>query len=354
VTIDLVVVGAGIVGAVVAEEALRRAPSATVLLLDRARAGSGATRYSAALSTPTGATAAHRQLVERSERWYAHAARACGLERRPLLTFWVVSESEVEALREEFVSDAPVPASASDMARLRAVYPDLVVRSHEVVLRSKGAWAGAAEATARALAGRLNQTRSSACWEGVRVEAVQPEGDGQVVFTHTGERLSARHVVLATGAWLAADAGPGRAGWQLRVKKVAALHLARSPAADDPAVMFCDEDTFLLPLPEQRATLFSFPCATWSVRPGEHLVIERNELDAARASLAGRCASLAASVAGGRASCDGYLPGRLPSAAHDPGRPGVVLVGGGSGLGFSLAPALAEHALAGLDRFAAD
>ena len=55
---DLVVVGAGILGSIVAAEARRRSPAAKILLLDRGTVGCGTTRHSAALSTPTGATAA--------------------------------------------------------------------------------------------------------------------------------------------------------------------------------------------------------------------------------------------------------------------------------------------------------
>jgi D-arginine dehydrogenase len=349
---DLVVVGAGIVGTAVAEEARRRAPAAKILLLDRARAGSGTTRHSAALSTPTGATAAHRRLVERAERWYARLERDGGPRRRRLATFWVVREAEVDALREEFVGAPPLPASAADVARLHAAYPDLAVRPDEVVLRSGGVWAGAAEATARGLATRLNRSGTSACWQGVRVDDVRPNGNASVVLTHTGQTVRAKHVVLATGPWLTGAAE--RAGWPLRVKKVAALHLARRPVPDQPVVVFCAEDAFLLPLPEDGVTLFSFCCQTWDMHPDEAEVIERDELDVARAILGARSPSLAAVVAGGRAACDGYLPERLPAAVEDPTRPGVVLAGGGSGSGFRLAPALAEQALAGLDRFAGD
>jgi len=363
-SLDLVVVGAGIVGSVVAEEARRRAPTAKILLLDAAQAGSGATRYSAALSTPTGATDAHRRLVRRAERWYAELEGSGGPRRRHLITYWVVPESEVDELREEFVSDPPVPVGPADRVRLSATHPDLVVHPDEVLLRSGGVWAGRAAATAQVLATRLNRTGSSGCWEGVRVDDVQPDGDGQVVLTHTGERLRTRHVVLATGAWLASAAGQlgdagqlydaERVGWPLRVKKVAALHLARRPAPDDPVVIFCAEDAFLLPLPEQGLTLFSFYCPTWDVCPGRDLMIEPDELAAARAVLAARSPSLVAAVAGGRAAGDGYLPARLPSVVEDPTRPGVIVAGGCSGSGFQLAPALAESALAGLDRFAKD
>jgi len=357
VTVDLVVVGAGIVGAAVAEQARRRAADATVLLLDQGQAGSGSTRYSAALCPPVGATPGHRELVEHAERWYddLYARDGTGSAaptRRRLETYWVVRADEVDALGAEFVTAPPTPASAVDLARLRDAYPDLVVRPDEVVLRCDRTWAADPGATVRALTRRLAEGSSSACWEGVRVDDVQPDGDRYVVLTHTGQRLTARHVVLATGPWLADDPGAARAGWPLRVKKVAALHLAHRPPPTDPVVMFCAEDAFLLPLPEHGLTLFSFHCSTWDVRPSPGLLVDRAELAAARAVLAARSPRLAEVVAGGRAFCDGYLPQRLPATAVDPARPGVVLVGGCSGSGFRLAPALAERAVAGLDRFA--
>jgi glycine/D-amino acid oxidase-like deaminating enzyme len=199
----------------------------------------------------------------------------------------------------------------------------------------------------------LNQAEGCGCWEGVRVEDVEPEGDAFLLRAHTGDRLRSRHAVLATGPWLADEPGQGPPGWGLRVKKVAALHLALRPRPDDPAIVFCGEDAFLLPMPAAGFTLFSFCCDTWDVRPhSAGLLIERHELDAALGVLARRSARLAASHAGGRAFCDGYLPGRLPLVCEDPGRPGVLLAGGCSGSGFRLAPALAELALDRLDRFA--
>jgi glycine/D-amino acid oxidase-like deaminating enzyme len=349
---DLVVVGAGIVGATVATQALRRRPAARVLLLDRSQAGSGATRHSAALSPPIGSTPAHRRLVEAAARWYAELERTGEAPwRRRLATYWVVPESGIAQFQEEFVFDRPVPAAAADLARLRDAHPDLVVHPDETVWCSAGVWAGDAKATARALAGRLNQADGSACWEGVHVDDVQPDRDGQVLLTRAGQRIRARHVVLATGPWLADEPGLARVGWELRVKKVAAIHLARTPRPGDPAVVFWTEDAFLLPLPARGVTLFSFYCPTWDVRPDAGLVLERPELAAALGVLAARSASLAAAPAGGRAFCDGYLPARLPEVAQDPARPGVLLAGGCSGSGFRLAPALAEIAVGALDRF---
>jgi D-arginine dehydrogenase len=346
---DLVVVGAGIVGAAVATQARLLRPTARILLLDRSQVGSGATRHSAALSPPIGATAALRRLAERAERWYTEREHDGEMPpRRQLAAFWVVPESSIPWFRAEFVANPPVPATGGDLVRLRDAYPDLVVRPDETVWCSEGVWAGAAEATARSLAARLNQATGSACLEGVEVHDVQPDENGFVLFTGAGQWLRARHVVLATGPWLA---DKPTAGWEVRVKKVAALLLARRPRQDDPAVVFWEEDTFLLPLPDRGVTLFSFCCPTWDVHPDASLVLDRPELDAAVDLLAARSAGLAAAVAGGRAFCDGYLPAHLPAVTEDPERPGLLLAGGCSGSGFRLAPGLAELAVARLDGF---
>jgi glycine/D-amino acid oxidase-like deaminating enzyme len=350
--LDLVVVGGGIVGATVAAEARRRRPAARVLLLDRDLTGSGATRYSAALCPPVGATPEHRRMVARAERWYADLERAGGLARRWPDTFWVVRESSLVEFHKAFVDRCPLVAGHADRARLAEAYPDLVVRPDEVVLHSTGTWAADAEATARTLAARLARADGCGCWEGVRVDDVQPEGAHLVLLTGTGHRIPARHVVLATGAWLAEDPGAARAGLALRVKRIAALHLARRPRPEDPVVDLWDDDAFLLPLPDRGVTLFSFYCPTWHVRPGRGAAgLDGEDLRAALAVLAARSPRLAGAVAGGRAFCDGYLPARLPAVAADPARPGVALAGGCSGSGFRLAPALAEQALSTLDGF---
>jgi glycine/D-amino acid oxidase-like deaminating enzyme len=359
VSVDLAVVGAGIVGTSLAAEVRRREPAARVLLLDRSRIASGATRHSAALCTPTGATGAHRALAVRAEGWYADRTRAGDIPAgRPVPVYWVVDEADVAEFQAEFTGEPAVPATAADLDRLRRAYPDVVLHRGETVYRSPG-WIGDPEATARALAARLRLESGSGCWEGVQIDRVEPDDGGGVLLTgRGGQRIRARQAVFATGAWLAGGlcataAGERTGGWDLRVKKVAALHLARAPEAADPVVVFWADDVFLMPLPDRSQTLVSFYCRTWDVRPstGEQ-VLDRPELQSGLAALAVRCPSLVAAVAGGRASCDGYLPGRLPAVTADPGRPGVLLAGGCSGSGFRLGPGLAALAadLIGGDR----
>ncbi|MCO6717110.1 FAD-binding oxidoreductase, partial [Streptomyces sp. CHB19.2] len=68
----------------------------------------------------------------------------------------------------------------------------------------------------------------------------------------TGGDLSVGHVVLAPGPWLSAPAWKHLvAPLGARVKKVVALHIEVPPAPGDGAVVFQDEDAFLLPYHER-------------------------------------------------------------------------------------------------------
>src|ERR1043166_6653104 len=67
---DIAVVGAGIVGCMIAREILARAPAATVVVLDRAPVGGGPGRLSAGLHLPRGSTPRVRAMTAYSHDFY--------------------------------------------------------------------------------------------------------------------------------------------------------------------------------------------------------------------------------------------------------------------------------------------
>jgi len=182
--------------------------------------------------------------------------------------------------------------------------------------------------------------------EAVRVTALDPGPDAVVLRLGTGEELTAGRVLLAPGPWLADPAWAGlTAPLGARVKKIVAMHVDGAPGPDDPAVVFHDEDAFLLPLRERGHWLFSYTCTEWDVDP-DRLVDGLRAEDQAAAlevlrryspALAGRCAA-------GRVFCDAYSTSREPLVRplDDAGR--VVFAGAANGSGYRLAPALAAAA----------
>ncbi|MFC6986764.1 FAD-dependent oxidoreductase [Streptomyces cirratus] len=68
--VDVAVVGAGVVGCMTAREVLHQSPGTGVMVLDRDTVGSGATRRSAGLHFPRGATERVRRMTAYSQDWY--------------------------------------------------------------------------------------------------------------------------------------------------------------------------------------------------------------------------------------------------------------------------------------------
>ncbi|MEV7414917.1 FAD-dependent oxidoreductase [Streptomyces sp. NPDC089919] len=335
---DIAVVGAGILGVLTAREILARAPGTSVTLLDRDLIGSGATRRSAGLHFPRGASATTRELAAESQRFYAdlHAARP-DLPIHPLEMTVLAPLASEPALREAYLPEAklrPVEELPPQVPALPAGY---------------GLWEGDGcqyadvQGLAQQLAADLRP--AVAFREGVAVTALEPGPDEVRLTLSGGAALTAGHVVLAPGPWLAEPAWAALlAPLGARVKKIVALHVDVAPAPGDRAIVFHDEDAFLLPFHHRGHWLFSYTCQEWDVDPATvHPEVRAGHLDEARALLRRYAPDLAAACASGRVFCDAYGPrGTALVEALAGGR--IVFAGAAGGSGYRLAPALAARA----------
>ncbi|MFJ8166217.1 NAD(P)/FAD-dependent oxidoreductase [Streptomyces sp. NPDC096136] len=337
---DVAVVGAGILGVLVAREVLARDPSATVTVLDRDMIGSGATRRSAGLHFPRGANEAVRALAAESERFYAdlHTARP-DLPIHPLDMTVLAPESAEEALREAYLPEAKL--------RWTAELPPCV----PALPKDFGAWEGDGcqyadvHALTQLLAAELRPAVSFR--EGVAVETAAAGPGGTRLTLTGGATLDAGHVVIAPGPWT------GEPAWRelvaplgTRVKKVVALHVDTAPAPGDRAVVLHEEDAFLLPVHHRGHWLLSYTCREWDADPATvDPAVTAGHLREGRALLTRYAPALAAHCRSGRVFCDAYGPDGTPLAtALDPyGR--LVFAGAAGGSGYRLAPALAARAV---------
>ncbi|MGW1616085.1 NAD(P)/FAD-dependent oxidoreductase [Streptomyces sp. NPDC002285] len=334
-----VVVGAGVQGCLVAREILAADPGAAVTVLDRDLVSGGASRRSAGLHFPRGAAPEVRELAAESQRYYAAlAAERPDLPIHPLGMTIVAPRSAEERLREVYLPEASLrPAEG---------IPDGIT-----LPEGSAAWTGDGcqyadvPALTQALAAELRPRAEFL--EGVTVTGIISDADGVRLSLGTGAVLTAERVVLAPGPWLAAKA------WRhlveplgARVKKIVALHIEEPPTERDGAVVFQEEDAFLLPYRNRGHWLFSYTCTEWDVDPDTvepgltpaHLADARELLERYAPRLADRCVS-------GRAFCDAYTPGGIPLVrpVTDDGR--VVFAGAASGSGYRLAPAVARRAV---------
>ncbi|MCX5011188.1 FAD-binding oxidoreductase [Streptomyces sp. NBC_00555] len=335
---DVAVVGGGVLGLSIAQEFLSREPQARVVVLERDAVGSGATRRSAGLHFPRGSSHRIREMAALSQERYA-ALKAARPEL-PIhsLDMTVVAPASAQARLEE---------TYLPQARLRPVRE--VAGKTAVLPEGTAAWEGDGcqyadvQALTQLLARDLRRTVEFR--EGVEVTAVTPGADSVELSLSTGVPLHAGQVVLAPGPWLAAP------GWKdlvsplgARVKKIVALHIEVPPSVGDRAVVFQDEDAFLLPYHERGHWLFSYTCQKWDVDPDTVATsLTPADRDAALAVLARYAPHLIEHCVSGRVFCDAYGPDFEPLVRPLTADGRVVFAGAASGSGYRLAPAIAAE-----------
>ncbi|MEN3584844.1 FAD-dependent oxidoreductase [Streptomyces sp. ZYX-F-203] len=334
-----VVVGAGILGCLIARESLALDPGARVTIVDRDLVSGGASRRSAGLHFPRGATAEVRELAAESQRyWERLAATRPGLPIHPLGMTVVAPGAREERLRREYLPEARLRPARS--------LPDgITLPPGAAAWTGDGCHYADVPALTRALAARLRPRAEFL--EGVAVTKIESGSDGVRLALGTGAVLAAERVVLAPGPWIAAEA------WRhlveplgARVKKVVALHIEDPPTPEDAVLVFQEEDAFLLPYRERGHWLFSYTCPEWDVDPDTvDPGLTPTHLAQARALLRRYAPGRAARCASGRVFCDAYAPEGAPMvrAVTDDGR--VVFAGAASGSGYRLGPAVARRAV---------
>lgn len=334
---DVAVVGAGIIGCLVARRIVEGAPGTSVLVVDRDGTGTGASRRSAGLHMPRGTSARIREMAAYSQDYYDKLrVDVTGLPIFDLGMTVVAPVATVDQLREAYLHTAAMtPADHPDGIRLPAQF---------------GAWTvdGAQYADVYGLVqGIARELRPHASIvEGVEVTGVEPQAEGVLLHLGTGDTLRVGRVVLAPGPWLADPAWNDLLAPEgIRVKRVVALHLERSVEAADHAIVLEHEDAFLLPMRHRNHWLFSYTCQEWDVAPQTAGGLAERHLDQARQLLERYAPDFLRYRISGRVFCDAYSPNREPAvrALTPDGR--VVFAGAANGSGYRLAPAVARSAV---------
>ncbi|MFD0352149.1 NAD(P)/FAD-dependent oxidoreductase [Streptomyces sp. NPDC127110] len=332
---DIAVVGAGITGILAARELSARAPSQSIVVVERGEIAGGASRRSAGLHFPRGGTPRARAFAAFSHDYYERL-----LANQPALPIFrldmslIAREARAPALSEKYLDRAR-------LVRGDTCHPLVSPPPDSGVWEGSGCHYADVPALTRILADQLRDRVELS--EGVEVVGLEPDGDGFLLRLGSGGTIRAGRVVLAPGPWLHTGAWKELvAPLGARVKKIVALHIDRRPTERDPVIVFDDEDAFLLPMARRGYWLFSYTCQEWDVSPdtvsaslsGRHLA-EAQEL------LRRHAPQLRTAATSGRVFCDAYSPDGAPLVeALDPeGR--LVFAGASSGSGYRFAPATA-------------
>jgi D-arginine dehydrogenase len=330
------VVGAGIIGCLVARELAARDPEASITVLDRDGVGAGASRRSAGLHVPRGATPRTRRMSA-----YSHAYYVDLKHRRPEVPIHPIGATVItdraSGLGGTYL-DVTAPTPAHSVPTRAISLPEGCMAWHIAGCHYTDVYQFA-QTVAAELRPRVHFL------EGVAVTGLASSGSGVTVYGGTGERFVADSVVLAPGPWLSAPAWRDRiTPLGLRVKKVVAMHIEQRPHPADGAVVFADDDAFLLPVFHRGHWLFSYSCQEWDVDPdGLTAGLSAADIGAALDCLRRYSPTLADACAGGRVFCDAYSPDREPVVRALDGTGRIVFAGAANGSGYRLAPAIGSE-----------
>jgi glycine/D-amino acid oxidase-like deaminating enzyme len=337
---DLAVVGGGIIGCMVARAVTERAPGCSVSLFERDAMGSGASRRSAGLHFPRGATDRVRRMAAYSHDYYeALRRRNFALPIHPLSLSLLSTEARAAEVEQSYLDRAA-------LTRTQRLAPQVSNRPPDTAIwKGDGCHRADVAALTMALANDLHSRVTFR--EGVAVTGIDDAGSGYRLRLSTGEQIIAGSVVLAPGPWLSAPAWRELvAPLEIRVKKVVALHIGQPPPAGAGVIVFHDEDAFLLPLHDRGYWLYSYTCQEWDVDP-DRLAAGLSEVELADAAqgLLRWSPALAKAVTGGRVFCDAYSVPREPIISALDGRGSLIFAGAANGSGYRLAPAIAAQAV---------
>jgi glycine/D-amino acid oxidase-like deaminating enzyme len=367
VTYSIAIVGAGAVGLACAVLLKESSPSARVLLLDRDDGTSGATAASVGLAVPF-TRAGPLDMCCRARASYARWMRdpLFGAVTRPVDLYAVGPAAAVTGLAARAVPGSVSPCGIAAVDHVKGHYPDLAVRGTEQVARCHGCYQIDGLAFRTWVLSHLDGWQRADVWFGSEVVDVTPHRAGWQLATAAGVTAMARHVVWSVGPWichrqprwvsralgLTQVAAAGPQADPVRVKRVAALECAAAVQDQAPAVIFPEDDLFVLPGRAPGTLIASFYRDSWLParqlpRPGGPT---GEDIASGVSALESRSQTLASAVTGGRAFYDTYVPSQRPvirSVAADSGARLAVLTGC-NGNGLSLAPAIAVAGLAAL------
>jgi glycine/D-amino acid oxidase-like deaminating enzyme len=348
------VVGAGIIGCLVAREIAARSPGTAVTVLERDTVAAGASRRSAGLFLLKGGTERTQRMASYSHDYYADLSRSHpGLPLYPVGVTAVADPGDEDQVIGRYLPlAAPEPADGAS-----AGYVALPAGPAGALTLPAGARAWRIHGGHYCDVPRLTQELAALLrprvtfTEGVAVTGLVPGGgaDGDPNITvecGTGARLTAAAVVLTPGPWLGAPAWRDLiAPLRLRVKRIAALHISLPAGPDDEVVMFDSDDAFLLPLAYRGHWLFSYSCPEWDVDPDSLVTgLTAAHLSQAQAVLRRYSPALAGACAGGRTFCDAYSPDAEPVVEPLDAAGRIVFAGAAGGSGYRLGPAIAAEA----------
>jgi sarcosine oxidase subunit beta len=340
---DVVVVGAGVVGASVAFHLAER--GVDTLVLDREGPAAGSTARSGALIRAHYPTALEADLAWESltgyfEPWSERVGGGCGFTRTGFA--YLVGEENVEALRHNVALQRSVGVETEIVGAEELGELDAALHTNDITLAAYEPRGGYADPTATTV-GLLRAAQArGARFERRRATALLERGDRIRGVRTDGGTLEAEAVVLASGAWSVSLAGSVGLNVPIRPARVRVALFERPYELPTHLTLIDTMEGFYARPAAERATLVgSRDSLEWLSGPDEPTPEpDAAFVEGASRKMGHRIPALAgAPYRAGRSGILDMTPDGRPILGPS-GPDGLFLAVGWSGTGFKKAPAV--------------
>jgi len=304
---DLIIVGCGIIGLTIATLATIRQPQLSISLIDKGLIGTGTSSYSAGLSAPLAKTKTNygKKLVTESQCAMKEIECFIDLKLHTLPAYYVVNPENAVDFQEHYVGSDLVDVDYHSLKNNCSIGNYLTVLNNKKIYFSKKTAHRTEPLKLMNQMALFLRQKSQRILESCPIKSFKSNQKNTITL-HNGMVIRGKKAIFTIGPWQSEEIQQHPNN--MRVKKVAALHLASVPNKNDPAIIFFDDNAFLLPLPEQGYWLFSFTSKHWDVTPNDTLNFSKQDLALALGVLEKYSDKLGHLFCGGRVFCDHYSP----------------------------------------------
>ncbi|MCM0673470.1 FAD-binding oxidoreductase [Micromonospora phytophila] len=341
---DLVLVGGGALGCLLAATYARQVPGATVLVVDRGPLLAGASGVSLNAGIPAARTGALRRLVTRSDLLFRSEStlRAYLTEHE---TLYLVRRRDLDEF-SRMLSVPPLEPAAAERREFAAqAYGEIVPDAEWLVL--DGRQHSFVFDTAAFVRDQVRAADRIAVREHTPVDLIRRHGDRWVVESGGTVLARGRAVALCVGAFPSPEV-VGASGRidpaEGRIKRISSLRVRLPrPVAGAPSIVWAGASVSIIPSPDPAVCHVNFHRSRYAPEhPGTSPLFDDADLAEGLARARPVWPDLPVAGIDGVAGYDLYRTGNEPAVREL--SPGLVAIVGGSGAGVRLSPALAERA----------
>lgn len=345
---DLAIIGGGIIGTNLAYWFLKRQPQKSAILLEQSDIGNGASKYSAGFDAIEHHNDVLRDLAIRSRLLYHSLYKEISFQYYyPLKTYWIINQQRMNNFHLNFKSVTADYSKLTEVNQQQESLQLFQIKSHHHVLEDNSNGFALPGKLSKCIVNYLHYFPHFSYCVNSKVISFSTQRDLTILNLADSKKIYARSIVFATGPWpFIPQLQQSLCSSQIKIKKIAAVHINKQPSQSDAAVVFYEDDTFFLPDLRNKRWLFSFTLNTWKNLDLNDLSLQPSELLAAKKKLKLNAPTLIPYMNGASIFYDSYRPQRVPIIFKINSNPNILIITGCSGMGYRIAPGLAQDSLA--------